>query len=183
MLLGVCAAVFVERILHYTLQTSSIPEWLDKSLYNSMVDLVSIALAILLFGAGLYPALAIPAKIRDRWAPSAPASLDGAAFIPYAIQEEHGSRFSLAQDYAVIHWLQENVEGSPTIMEAQAEREYLWGARISVHTGLPAIAAWRWHQVQQRLVMPAGTVEERQQAVRLFYNTSDPEKAVQILEQ
>lgn len=183
MLLGLCAAVLIEHILHHAFMPSAKPSWIEKSLYDAAVDLVSITLAILLFAAGLYPALAIPAKIRDRWAPSAPTSLDGAAFIPYAIQEEHGSRMSLASDYAVILWLQENVEGSPTIMEAQAEREYLWGGRISIHTGLPAIAAWRWHQVQQRMVMPAGTVEERQRDVRLFYNTTYPDKAIEILRQ
>ncbi len=183
MLLGLCAAVCLEHIVHHALTPTTKPSWIGQSLYDALLDFVSVALAILLFAAGLYPALGIPAKTHDRWAPSAPASLDGAAFIPYAIQEEHGSRMSLAADYAVILWLQENVQGSPTIMEAQAEREYLWGGRISIHTGLPAIAAWRWHQVQQRMVMPAGTVEERQRDVRLFYNTSYPDKALAILRQ
>jgi uncharacterized membrane protein len=77
--------------------------------------------------------------------------------------------------------LQENVEGSPTIIEQQPEREYLWGGRISVYTGLPSIATWRWHSVQQRLAMPAGTVEGRQRDVRYFYSTADPYRAMDIL--
>ena len=82
----------------------------------------------------------------------------------------------------MIRWLQDHVEGSPTIIEGLGEREYLWGNRISVYTGLPAVVGWRWHQVQQRMVMPPGTVEARQQDVRQFYNTSDAARARGILE-
>jgi uncharacterized membrane protein len=144
-------------------------------------DLVSAATALLVFAAGLYPAFGIPAKIRDRWAPAAPSTLDGMAYLPYATQIERGMELPLAADYHVIRWLQDNVEGSPTIIEGQGEREYLWGNRISVYTGLPSVVGWRWHQVQQRMVMPAGTVEARQQDVRLFYSTADPARALDIL--
>jgi uncharacterized membrane protein len=63
------------------------------------------------------------------------------------------------------------------------EREYLWNGRISVYTGLPAVAAWRWHQVQQRGAMPPGTVESRMQDVRYFYNGASPEEAIEILDE
>ncbi|MCU0522522.1 MAG: hypothetical protein MUF84_17745, partial [Anaerolineae bacterium] len=85
-------------------------------------------------------------------------------------------------DYRVIRWLQEHVEGSPTIIEAAADHEYLWGNRISIYTGLPSVIGWRWHQAQQRMVMPPGTVEARQEDVRTFYNTDSVALAETILE-
>jgi uncharacterized membrane protein len=139
-------------------------------------------LLVLTISSALYPLFAIPAKVRDRWAEAAPHTLDGAAFMSYATQYENGGQTSLAPDAAVIRWLQDNVEGSPVIMEAQATREYLWGNRMSVYTGLPSVVAWRWHQAQQRMVMPAGTVEMRQQDVRDFYNTPNVDYAWTILQ-
>ncbi|MBN1246447.1 MAG: hypothetical protein JXC32_02260, partial [Anaerolineae bacterium] len=145
-------------------------------------DAVAIITAILIFGAALYPVFAIPAKIRDRWEPGAPHTLDGMAFLKTAVQYEKSAEIRTEADYRVIRWLQENVEGSPTIIEGLGEREYLWGNRISIYTGLPAVVGWRWHQVQQRMVLPAGTVEGRQQDVRLFYNTTSADVAHAILE-
>ncbi len=102
--------------------------------------------------------------------------------MPYAVQIEQGADLHLLADYRIIRWLEDNVEGSPTIIEELGEHEYLWGSRISIYTGLPAVVGWRWHQVQQRGVMPAGTVEARQADVRAFYDTLDPDRALQILE-
>jgi len=154
----------------------------DLGLRVGWFDAASVAMAVLLICAGLYPALAIPAKVRDRWVPSAPQTLDGMAYMPYAIRHERDMAIPLLADYRVIRWLQDSVEGSPTIIEAQADAEYFWGNRISVYTGLPAVVGWRWHQVQQRMVMPPGTVEARQQDVRMFYDTESPALAEDILE-
>ena len=182
MLLALSAAVALERILHYTLasyRTGShsaalkLPYWVN--------DLVTGLVVVIIAATAMYPLMAIQAKTRDRWAASAPQTLDGMAFVPYATQHEHGSTIHLAVDDRVIRWMQENVEGSPTIIEGQAEREYLWGNRVSVYTGLPSVAAWRWHSVQQRLMMPGGTVEARQRDIRYFYSTTDPYQAMDIL--
>jgi uncharacterized membrane protein len=142
----------------------------------------AITTAMLILGAAAYPAFAIPAKIRDRWIPGAPRTLDGMTYMQSATQYERNTALHTQADYRMIRWLQENVKGSPTIIEALGEREYLWGNRISIYTGLPAVVGWRWHQVQQRVAMPSGTVEGRQQDVRLFYNTTDPAIAHAILE-
>ncbi|MGC9400373.1 MAG: DUF2298 domain-containing protein [Anaerolineae bacterium] len=149
---------------------------------HGLGDVVIGVLLVVVLATALYPLFAIPAKLRDRWSEEAPHTLDGAAFIPYVTQYENGGRVPLAPDAEVIRWLQDNVEGSPVIMEAQAAREYLWGNRMSVYTGLPSVVGWRWHQAQQRMVMPAGTVEMRQQDVRDFYNTPNPDHAWLILD-
>jgi YYY domain-containing protein len=183
MLLGLSAAVAAERIIDHALKSYRA----DKASSFSGVpyyvsDAASVALAILLAGAALYPALAIPAKTRDRWAVQAPHTLDGMVFMAHAVQYERDTQLMLEADYRVIRWLQDNVQGSPTIMEGQGAREYLWGGRISIYTGLPAVAAWRWHSVQQRITMPGGAVETRQMDINNFYNTLDPESAMKILE-
>ncbi|MCD4738091.1 MAG: DUF2298 domain-containing protein [Anaerolineae bacterium] len=189
MLLALGGAVAVEEIFELLLwgngnqlKITRNPFWrglMRKPLWGEAV--VSLVGAVLLATA-LYPLLAIPAKIHDRWTKAAPHTLDGAAFIPYATQYENGGSTSLAPDARVIRWLQDNVAGSPVIIEGQATREYLWGNRVSIYTGLPGVAAWRWHQVQQRLVMPGSTVENRQQDIRDFYNTPNPDYARLILE-
>jgi YYY domain-containing protein len=191
MLLAVCASVGVERILYHARIYHGTEASEDAALARRtlavpvsevLIDGAFGVMLVLLFSAALYPALGIPAKARDRWAPAAPRTLDGMAFIPYATQHEHGTPIPLEVDYRVIRWLQENVEGSPTIIEGQAKREYLWGNRVSIYTGLPSVAAWRWHQVQQRQVMPGGTVEQRQNDIRRFYNTAVPEEAFDVLQ-
>ncbi len=183
MLLGLSAAVAVERIIDYALRNYRADKASSLARIPYFIsDAVSVALAILLASAALYPALAIPAKIRDRWAKEAPHTLDGMPYMNYAVQYENDARIPLEADYRVVRWLQDNVHGSPTIMEGQGAREYLWGGRISVYTGLPTVAAWRWHSVQQRMTMPGGTVEARQMDIKYFYNTTDADYAMNILE-
>jgi uncharacterized membrane protein len=106
-------------------------------------------LAILVFLAALYPLLATRAKIADRWEPEVPLTLDGMAYMEYAERTENGRLFSLKPDYEALRWLQENVSGTPTVLEAQTV-EYNWGSRVAVYTGLPAVLGWNWHQRQQR---------------------------------
>jgi uncharacterized membrane protein len=192
-LLAIAAAVAVERFLdviiweHRTPQSIPTDErgrfWqvIGRNRYASG-DVLLVCLVLLLAAMTLYPLFAIPAKIRDRWVKQAPHTLDGAAYMLYAVQYENEDGVPLAPDAGVIRWLQRNVEGSPVILEGQALREYLWGNRISVYTGLPTVIGWRWHQAQQRMVMPAGTVEMRQQDVRDFYNTPDPDHAWMYLQ-
>ncbi|MBN1877156.1 MAG: glycosyltransferase family 39 protein [Anaerolineae bacterium] len=182
-LLGLSAAVAAERIIDYALKSYRADKGSSIGRIPYFVSDVAFAtLAFLLFGATLYPALAIPAKVRDRWAPQAPYTLDGMTFMAHAVQYENDTRLPLEADYRVIRWLQDNVQGSPTILEGQGAREYLWGGRISVYTGLPSVAAWRWHSVQQRMTMPGGTIEARQLDINHFYNTIDAEYAMMILD-
>ncbi|MBN1922988.1 MAG: glycosyltransferase family 39 protein [Anaerolineae bacterium] len=144
---------------------------------------LSILMLLLLLSA-LYPVFAIPGKLRDRWVSDAPRTLDGSNSLAFAQHYENGSSVALAPDLALIRWMQDNITGSPTIMEMNAAVEYItWGNRVSIYTGLPSVVGWRWHQVQQRMVMPAGTVELRQADVRAFYDTTDTQVAWRILEQ
>jgi len=194
-LLGVSAAVFAEQLVHggggvsvarqqqleHRVTGTLANVWDVHMLPERVREWAGLVLGLLVIGALLYPAFAIPWKVRDRWAPQAPHTMDGMAFVAYALQYENDHAIPLIADYHVIRWLQDHVPGSPTIIEAQASREYLWGNRISIYTGLPSVVGWRWHQVQQRMALPVGTVEGRQHDVRFFYDTSDPYLALEIL--
>ena len=74
------------------------------------------------------------------------------------------------QDRAIIEWLQTNVDGRPTIVEAVGGSEYQWWGRISIHAGLPTVLGWRWHQSQQRTLF-AFEVNDRKREVAEFYTT------------
>jgi uncharacterized membrane protein len=97
----------------------------------------------------LYPLMGGFAKIKDRMAENAPATLDGMAYMPYASYFDQDRELKLVEDYGAIRWLQENVQGTPVIVEGQVV-EYRWGSRYSIYTGLPAVLGWNWHQRQQR---------------------------------
>ncbi len=141
------------------------------------------ALVALIAAALVYPLTAAPARLADRWNPDAPHTLDGAAFLRTITEARGGQGASLDEDAAGISWLQQNVPGTPVIVEAHLP-SYQWAGRIAAYTGLPTILGWEWHQVQQRNVAGAGQViAARQQTVAEIYNTPDPQRALDDLHQ
>ena len=86
----------------------------------------------------------------------------------------------LSEDYKAILWLQENIEGSPVIVEA-SPTEYKFGSRYTVYTGLPGVVGWNYHQRQQRGPL-SGEVWSRVEGIHEFYNTENPETAQAFLE-
>lgn len=135
-----------------------------------------IGLACLIGMAALYPLLGGMAKIEDRMTIDAPHTLDGMEYMRFAEYNDLGTSMALDQDYQAIRWLQENVKGSPVIVEAN-QVEYHWGTRYTIYTGLPNVVGWNWHQRQQRTSAPNSGVQERVDAVNDFYNTTDMGKA------
>ena len=95
----------------------------------------------------------------------------------YALHGEAGVWFRLDGDYELIRWFEENVEGTPVIVEAhQYPSEYHWNGRISINTGLPTILGWRWHQLQQRSLPDMNVlVQNRENNVAAFYNLAGSE--------
>ena len=135
---------------------------------------------LLIAGACLYPLLGSFARMRDRVNLDAPITLDGMAYMPYATYFDEGRELFLVEDYRAIRWLQENVEGTPVIIEGQVV-EYRWGARYSVYTGLPAVLGWNWHQRQQRTGHDL-EVWARDTGVDEFYLTNDLNVALEFLD-
>jgi YYY domain-containing protein len=144
------------------------------------------ALGLLVLGGLLFLPFGIRARAVDRMAPETGLTLEGMAFMEdAAIQdgpEDQMVEIPLSGDYHAIRWMQENIEGSPVIVEGLGRREYLWASRVSVHTGLPAVVGWRWHEVQQRAGVGGEMVNWRRNDVNRLYETSSVSEAEEIME-
>ena len=134
---------------------------------------------VVLIGASLvYTVLGTRARVDDRFA-ELPPTLDGTAYMAAAQHWERDEYFPLGWDLQAIRWLQENVEGSPVVLEAHMD-QYRWGGRIANNTGLPTIIGWPWHQTQQRFDY-RGQIEHRASDVRLAYESTDIGTKIEVL--
>jgi uncharacterized membrane protein len=129
------------------------------------------AMILLVAGAAMYTVTAADGKIRDRWVLEAPHTLDSMTFMQYVLHDDFGQRLDLSEDYRAIRWMQDNVQGSPVIVEANCT-EYRWCTRFTIYTGLPGVVGWNFHQRQQR-AFTSFKVEERVAAIGNFYNSLD----------
>jgi len=86
-----------------------------------------VALVLLLGAASLYPVTGTPAKIHDRFV-ATPRTLDGLAFAENAVYTMEDRQFPLRPDLHAIRWLQDNIAGSPVLLEMNTgDRLYSWG--------------------------------------------------------
>lgn len=142
-------------------------------------------LTVLLVVASLFPMMATRARMVDRMAPDTPPTLNGLDYMQYAehFLIDYAVPIDLTNDHAIIRWLQENVSGTPVIMEGRsAASEYRYNSRISINTGLPSVLGWNWHQRQQRTLEPLSRIVfQREANVQFFYNTTDIASAVGLL--
>ena len=143
----------------------------------SIVGLVAL-------GVLVYPALATPVRIADRFN-ATPLTLDGEAWMSRAeyhppdwCADKPGAPIDLQWDYDAIRWLQDNAVGTPVILEAHG-RQYCWNSRFSQYTGLPTVIGWPWHQTQQR--NDGDAVRQRGQDVATIYNTLRQQTALDLL--
>jgi uncharacterized membrane protein len=139
-----------------------------------------VGMVFLIAGAALFTITGIAGKIRDRWVLEAPRELDSITFMKYAYYDDFGQRLDLSEDYSAIRWMQDNVKGSPVIVEANCS-EYRWCTRFTIYTGLPGVVGWNWHQRQQR-VFTSTWVEARVADVGNFYNAVDDESTTAFIE-
>lgn len=143
------------------------------------------AAAVLIAAAMVFPATATPARLADRYDTSLGMGLDGSAYLksPKATWGENNYEFSFAEDAAAIEWLQQNIEGTPIILEAHTEA-YRWGARIANNTGLPTLIGWHHHVRQQRAVAQADyVIDNRRSVVQQIYTTPDSLQALSLIQQ
>jgi YYY domain-containing protein len=140
------------------------------------------AAAALLSAALLYPALATPAKVQDRFDRSVGPGLDGTAFMTRAVQVEHGKSMPLTFDLDAINWIQANVDGSPTVAEVNTTPVlYGWSSRYAMFTGNPDIVGWDNHERQQRgIAGPDGMISTRIDDIQRAYGTSDAAEAFAV---
>ena len=155
--------------------------WMLRSSYRWNLSLRTAwqtMLALLFTIALFYPVLATQARFLDRFnKDDTPLTLDGLEYMKHAVHGESGVYFDLANDYRMIRWFQEEVEGTPVIIEAlQYPSEYHWNARISINTGLPTILGWNFHQRQQHSLRDMDKlVQTRANNIAAFYEMTDLE--------
>jgi uncharacterized membrane protein len=83
-------------------------------------------------------------------------------------------------DYDAIKWIQENIEGTPTILEASTvDSSYSYVSRVSANTGLPTVLGWAGHEVfwgrdPKELV-------ERINDVNSIYSTASEKKVHELI--
>jgi uncharacterized membrane protein len=138
------------------------------------------AFALLLAACFLYPLTAAPVRMRDRFENSVSSTIDGTAYMRTSVYFDDGRPVKLDWDRQALDWLKQNVQGIPTILEANTPL-YRWGSRVSIYTGLPTVIGWDWHQKQQRSVLPGQTVDDRIEDVRTIYNSTDLEQTKRLL--
>ena len=137
-------------------------------------------------GTLVYPALATPVRIADRFNPL-PLTLDGTSWMlnaryhpPDWCVDKPLDPITFQSDYDAIQWLQENVSGTPVVLEGHGS-QYCWNTRISQYTGLPTVLGWPWHQQQQR--NDGDIVRRRARDVATIYSTSSHSRALELLEE
>ena len=135
-------------------------------------------LALLLASSLIYPVIGTKARINDRFGDTS-LSLEGTSFMAQAVHQEEGRSLHLKWDLEAIRWLQDNVEGSPVILEAH-HHQYHWTSRVADYTGLPTVLGWPWHQIQQRTPY-AYAVQERSQDIWEIYSTADVSRTQELL--
>jgi YYY domain-containing protein len=156
----------------------------------------TVLFAVLVGSAALYTVTAANAKMLDRFpgfavspegagcqaipnmvqpyekAPDPneqPRGLYGLNYMTFGAYCDEGYFLPLKYDYEAIRWLQDNVQGSPVLLEAQNFNLYRITSRYAWNTGLPNVVGWDWHQRQQRGAGPTQYISERGAKVSLFY--------------
>jgi YYY domain-containing protein len=158
--------------------------WIVQELYQwnpGWRNFFQIGTSLLLAGAFAFTLTATVDKVSDRMANSVPFTLDSITYMKYAQYADFGVTMNLVQDYQAIRWMQDNVQGSPVIVEANCS-EYRWCTRFTIYTGLPGVVGWNWHERQQRTFMTQ-LVEERVSEVDEFYTTTDIQSALAFLKE
>ncbi len=177
---GIAAAVAVPHLWQW-----SIRRW---SLSSQVVW--QGATLVLLLGTLIYPILGTRVRVDDRFPGEgnrpATGSLDGLEYMTvgrFEFEFPYGSRtfntIQLPYDYEAIRWLQQNVEGTPVIAEAKIGYYREGGMRVAAYTGLPSVLGGL-HQNEQR---PGSQIAERDILVNEFWNTPDPNRAQQLIDQ
>jgi YYY domain-containing protein len=127
-------------------------------------------LYLLFAGVFLFTMTATADKISDRLNPAVPHTFDSITYMKTS-QHWDGQVMELGEDYNAIRWLQENVQGSPVLVEGNCT-EYRWCTRMTIYTGLPGVVGWNWHQRQQR-GFASVDVQNRVDQISTFYNSMD----------
>ena len=150
--------------------------WQQVRLRRTVLPVGTLLVALAL----IYPVSAIPDRAEQRLVPGL-VTLDGAAFMEQAVIHDQDRDIPLKWDLEAIRWLQDNVAGTPTVLEATIPY-FRWGARVAIHTGLPTVLGWDSHQWLQRWEYRP-MIEQRKVDVQTIYETADFDLTLRLLRQ
>lgn len=140
-----------------------------KSPFKERKILIAKAItAIMLILPMIYPFYAIPSWYKSLNYKKY-EGLDGLAFL----KKEY------PDDYELIYWLRENIQGQPVVLEANGD-SYTYNCRISMATGLPTIQGWFTHEWLWRGDLNA--VQNRIDDVKIIYESDDVNATKELLQ-
>jgi len=141
---------------------------IGKTPYRNPKLLIARAITvILLILPMIYPFYAIPSWYKNLDMKEY-KGLDGLAFM----REEY------PDDYELVCWLRENIQGQPVVLEADGD-SYTYNCRISMATGLPTVQGWETHEWLWR--DDYNVVRNRIEEVKTIYESDDIEITEEIL--
>jgi tetratricopeptide (TPR) repeat protein len=94
-----------------------------------------------------------------------------------ATYDWEGNPISLAADADAIRWLNQNISGTPIVLQSSLEFYRAYGVRIAANTGLPTVVS-PLHASEQH---DPARVTERDHDVLLIYSTFDQNQALRLL--
>jgi YYY domain-containing protein len=149
--------------LRYRVRTeNSLP---SNRIYGKKVWTVSLVLLVL--SCSIFPVVATFTRIEDM---NAKPALDG---MEYMKGLDRG-------DYDAIRWIQENIRGTPVILEASADdSSYRYTSRVSANTGLPTVIGWTRHE--RFWGRDPDEVRTRLKDVNSIYSIGSKEKALELM--
>jgi len=125
------------------------------------------SLVLLVLSCSVFPVVATFTRIEDM---NAKPTLDG---MEYMKGLDRG-------DYDAIMWIQENIRGTPVILEASADdSSYRYTSRVSANTGLPTVIGWARHE--QFWGRDQEEIRTRLEDVNSIYSTSSKKKALELM--
>ena len=147
--------------------------WVRRGWQSFIVLLVASSL--------IYPVMATPARASERFLSIGPTA-DGMAFMNEGALYNYDAEtwVVLRHERQAIEWLQDNVQGSPVVVDGLGQTYRTLRARVSTYTGLPTVIGYDWHQKQQRWGFTE-VVDRRVADVERFYRTSSETQAMDFL--
>ena len=137
--------------------------------------------AIAITAALAYPLIATGIRLDQRFPQDGRSwTLNALDWMSYGqIPRGGGIVLGYDEDRTVIEWFNSEVPGTPVIAEASLGAYMCSGSRISIHTGLPVVVGWTWHETQQR---GWTDLAQRQADLETLYTSEDPEEKRRIIE-
>ena len=136
------------------------------------------AFGLLLAAVLVYPLFGTYTRVNDRFPQPPPrGTIDGQAYMLTADYVWEGHPVSLEPDYHAMHWLEENLQGTPIVLQAAWEFYRANGVRIAWNTGYPTVLN-PLHEDEQRY---PGQKGERERDVSSIFNEPDPAEVLPLL--